>query len=304
VLTMMALDVEDRPINPATAADLTRHFVGLMVPPEHRALLDIEGQPTWDKVDFIQYRLAGAAGEYQLEELEQAYMVVHLLYHHSTQPPRERKPAETVEVASFLRMVGYAKLKVPARSAVVNGREVDLLKFCKYCWRPATNAARVVCWFHSVQKRGDAAVAAEYKQAQRLQRPFEALVNRLGTDAELSFHDSEFTSSVFFPASGANEWIALHRPKLHGALADAGLANWTLAELCRYLFDDEAVAQQLLERPQILTPVTLRAEAWLSAKLARPKWGGARTPKEALEVGKQKAAARVKSCVADRPCRR
>lgn len=30
----------------------------------------------------------------------------------------------------------------------------------------------------------------------------------------------------------------------------------------------------------------------LSAKLAKPKWGGARTPKEALEVGKQEATTR------------
>lgn len=99
VLTMMALDVEDRPINPSTAADLIRHFVGLMVPPEHRPVLDIEGQPTWDKVELVQYRLLSAAGEHQLEQLAQAYFVVALLYHHSTRPPRE---AETTMTALSL----------------------------------------------------------------------------------------------------------------------------------------------------------------------------------------------------------
>lgn len=284
VLKMIALDVEDKPVNPATAAELIRHFVALMVPPEHRGLLNVQGQPTWDKVESIQHELAIAAHEHQLEELVQAYVVVDLVYHHTTRPPREKRPAETVEVASFLRMLGYARLGSVSRGAVVNGREVDLLKFCKYCWRPAASAA-LVCRFHSVQKRGDAAAAALYKQAQRLQRSFEALVNRLGTDAELAFHDSEFTSPVFFPASGANEWLALHRPKLHEALTKAGLSSWTLAQLCGYLYDDEGVAHQLLDRPQILTPVTLRAEAWVSAMIAKPKWGGARTPSESLLAG-------------------
>lgn len=98
-------------------------------------------------------------------------------YHHSARPPREKRPAETVEVASFLRMVGYARLGPMPRGAIVNGREGDLLTFCKYCWRPAASAA-LVCRFHSVQKRGDGVAAAQYKQAQRLQRSFEALVNR------------------------------------------------------------------------------------------------------------------------------
>lgn len=284
VLTMIALDVEDKPINPATAAELIRHFVALLLPPEHHGLLALQGQPTWDKVELIQHELAIAAHTHQLEELVEAYAVVDLLYHHSTRPPREKRPAETVEVASFLRMVGYARLGSVPRGAIVDGREVDLLKFCKYCWRPAASAA-LVCRFHSVQKRGNAVAAAQYKQAQRLQRSFEALVNRLGTDAELAFHDSDFTSPVFFPASGASEWLTLHRPKLHEALINAGLAKWTLAQLCGYLYDDEGVAQQLLDRPQILTPVTLRAEAWLSAMLAKPKWGGARTPSESLLAG-------------------
>ncbi|RTL19631.1 MAG: hypothetical protein EKK52_12140 [Burkholderiales bacterium] len=300
VLKMMALDVEDRPINPATAAELIRHFVGLMISPEHHKLLAIEGQPTWDKVEAIQFELAIASDELKLEELVEASVVVDLLYHHSTRPPRERKPRETVEVASYLRMRGYAKLDIGARHAVVDGRQLDLLKFCKYCWRPATNAA-MVCAFHSVQKRSDAAAAAQYKQAQRLQRTFETLVNRLGTSEELGFHDSEFTSPVFFPATGADQWLALHRPKLLKALADAGLSNCSLPELCAYLYGDAGVAQQLADRPQILTPVTLRAEAWLAALLVKPKWGGARTPRE-LPDAEQPDGPATDFTLADRLC--
>lgn len=278
VLKMIALDVEDRPINPATAAELIRHFVGWMISPEHHKLLAIEGQPTWDKIEFIGFQLAIASDELKLEELVEASVVVDLVYHHSTRPARERKPNETVEVASYLRMRGYAKLGIGSRHAVVDGRQFDLLKFCKYCWRPATSAA-MVCLFHSAQKRGNATAAAEYKQAQRLQRTFEMLVNRLGTSEELGFHDSEFTSPVFFPATDADQWLALRRSKLLQALSEAGIARCTLSELCAYLYGDEGVALQLVDRPQILTPVTLRAEAWLTALQVKPKWGGARTPR-------------------------
>ena len=279
-LGLIAIDIEDRTVTPSIAVEAIQHHVRAMLAPEHHDLLRVEGQPSWDKVMGVYVALLFAFGERQLVQLSRAAAVVQCIYANTTRPPREPTFPETVDVSSFRRMAGYVKLSAEVRHAEVNGRRLDLLWFCKYCWRPATSAAKV-CSHHSIQKRGADAAAAEYKQAQRLRATFEDHVVRLATQEELAFHNSEFTFPVFFPVEGMAEWLLERRPRLHRALSRDGLSQVTLASACEYLYGDEGVSRALAVAPQALTPVTLRAEAWLTTVEDRPRRGGDRKSKGA-----------------------
>jgi hypothetical protein len=118
------------------------------------------------------------------------------------------------------------------------------------------------------------------KQAQRMRPAFEAQVLHLVSAEDWQFHESDFGGSVLLPLSGLASWLMQRRPLLARLLSDelAATPRKALPALMRLLYGTGAseVGQSVADAVHLLTPVTARAEAWVSAWKGRPSWGGRR----------------------------
>lgn len=281
---LFAIDelTKDRPVNPAIALVLLREFLVHFVP-DHAALFAVSGQPTWEKLWTLYAELIGAS-KGQDEALMHAARLVGIVVRHTTRPPRTITFPAHVEVESFGRIATLLGLHAPAPK--LPGRRVgaDLFTFCKYCWLPLNSHG--VCRQHSTNKCAEVlgqeprCGTATLKQVHRLHSAFELAIGELATKEELAFHTSGFSEAVLVPPSGLMGWLEQRRPNL-ARLVSAGPVGEQpdhRSLLLRTLYGSDAtdVAQAIAGSDILLTPVTLRAEAWLAAWACRPRWGGGR----------------------------
>lgn len=269
--------------NPALAMQVLRGFLLPLLPLQHRPLLEVGGQASWDRL-WILYAHLAAASRGDDEDLIAAAQLVKLLVRHTTRPPREIEFPPHLELSSFARMAASLELPVVPPIAEVAGSDLRLYNFCKFCWLP--QRARGVCSFHSTrassQQPGAApkCTLAPHKLVQRLRPDFERLLNALLSAEEWHFHDSGFAAPVMLPPSGIGAWLRERRPFL-AAEASRMLGQMDAVlplHLLRVLYGDAAqeVAQVVGGAVYLLTPITARAEAWLQAWDARANWGGRR----------------------------
>lgn len=289
-LVAMAAAVGDEPVNPASAMRLLRTFVRPLLPQEQWPLLDIEGQPSWERVHILYPKLVFESKRGEDARLLAAATLIDILVRHTTRPRRDFTFPAFVELSSFTRMAGYLRLPVATPVAVIAGADIDLYNFCKYCWLPAESHG--VCQFHSTRRLPiapsamlPACASATLKQAQRLRNEFEARVLALASREELEFHDSGFDAPVLVPPSGLRAWLLQWRPWLARAVqlhADSQRPN-ALQDLTVALYGPWApqVIATIGAAVHLLTPITTRAEGWLAAREHRPKWGGARARRAA-----------------------
>lgn len=271
------------PVNPSTALKLLHAYVQPLVPAQHRALLEVEGQPSWPRLHRLFPKFACASNGGQDKQMLAAATVVHLVVRHTTQPPRELQFPRFIEVTSFTRISGLLGIPVVAPCAFVHQRELPLYEFCKYCWLPARSHG--VCSCHSSvrhEQGGDLPRCAgtTVKQVQRLSDSFEQQLMKLVSAEEYVFHDSGFAEPVLLPPSGLVGWLEARRPALAEAVRKLNPRpdSRPVLDLATVLYGDAAhsVATAISGSVHLLTPVTVRAEAWLLAWNGRPSWGGAR----------------------------
>jgi hypothetical protein len=286
VLPEMALAIGSQPVNPATAMEVIRTFVAPLLSPAHAALLELEGQPSWKRIHFLFVKLMFESDRGKDIDVVSAARIVEILFKHTTRPARELPFPQFIEISSFTRVCGYLGLPVAAPIIEVAGESRDLHSFCKYCWLPEVSHG--VCHFHSTKALpialpGEAPLCATatIKKAQRLRPEFDKQVLALTTQEELSFHDSDFAAPILFPPSGLRSWLKERRPGLAALMDDARSTPdmHALDDVLAALYGPwaSAVADAIGGAVHLLTPVTLRAEGWLTAWSARPQWGGARS---------------------------
>lgn len=80
---------------------------------------------------------------------------------------------------------------------------------------------------------------------------------------------------MFFPHRDIGQWLAARQPSLSRAIA--GQSEVNLDRLVEFLFDADQLLPLFIGQPHMLTPVTLRAEAWLRLSEKKGSWGGRRT---------------------------
>lgn len=119
------------------------------------------------------------------------------------------------------------------------------------------------------------------KQGQRLRPAFDKQVLALTTKEELELHDSNFVAPILLPPSGLRSWLKERRPTLAALVGEAAASmpdTHALADLLASLYGVHggATAEAIGGAVHLLTPVTTRAEAWLTAWATRPRWGGSR----------------------------
>jgi hypothetical protein len=278
----MAHEIGDRAVNPAMAVQLLRRWLLPLIPQPHQRFFELPGQPTWDKLWDLYAKLVFASEGHDALLIAAAH-AVGFLVRHTAQPERGVEFARHVEVASFRRIADRLGLPVP-EVGLLSPTVGALHDFCKYCWLPERSHG--VCRYHSTRPEDRAprdrplCATTSLKQVQRLRPAFEAHLRRLGGSEEFLFHESLFSAEVLVPSSGLSGWLDLRRPKL-AQLVQGGpspLREHALGRLLRVLYggDSSMVAEAIGGAVHLLTPITLRAEAWLMAYTERPAWGGSR----------------------------
>jgi hypothetical protein len=108
---------------------------------------------------------------------------------------------------------------------------------------------------------------------------FEDRVNRIASQQERKFYESEFKADVFLPSDGTLLGFggAGHAFSRHCSRIPLQCQKWTM--YCSYLYAGEDPLAEMAQRTILLTPVTLRAEASLQALPEKGTWGGARPGK-------------------------
>lgn len=227
---------------------------------------------------------------------------VKILYHHTTHPPREEESAPLLEVMYFFLMCDYAKSPLKKLYGGQDGRGAGLYRFCKYCWRAAISG-RLICYEHaSTVVDGSAEVPAALtveaktsssrrKQANRQKQDFDAAISKLTTKEIMEFHESLFTADVLFPQSGRYEWLVHRRPKVAQLLVEIGVAvsDDNIVEHLLTLLHDSVAMQgvwqstyvrvntTIIQVPELIWPILVRAESWLLVRdQTRKNWGGKR----------------------------
>jgi len=279
-LVQMAAAAGAAPINPAMAVQLLRRFLRPLLPQARHHLFELSGQPSWDRLHGLHAHLACASAGHDADLIAAAH-VVALLVRHTTRPPRQIKFGEHLEVQSFVRMATYLGLPAASPRGCLAGVDTDLYDFCRYCWLP--RRSRGVCRYHSTQRAAPApgqpsCAQATLKQAQRLHSSFNQHVVSITSAEEWEFHESSFRAASLAPPSGLGAWLAQRRPYLVRCVNAISADGRELGELLRALYGHDAspIASALGGAVYLLTPVTVRAEAWLRAWSQRPAWGGRR----------------------------
>lgn len=280
-LLRIAKAASDHPINPATAANLLRAFVMPLLASEYRPLFMLSGgQPSWDRL-LVLYAELASASRGENAQLVAAATLVHTVIRHSTSPPREVSFPSHLEVSSFERVASYLGLPVTRPVVHIGSSSLSLYDFCRYCWLPAE--AKGVCRHHSTRRVELAPPplcgVATLKQVQRLAPAFHAEVTRLVSAQEWEFHESNFSTPILLPPSGLPAWLRERRPALAAGLDQAPSSPArALDALLTSLYGPmgTVVLESLASSVYLLTPITARAEAWVTAWQARPSWGGQR----------------------------
>jgi hypothetical protein len=286
LLPVIAAAVGSQPVNPAMAMELIRTLLAPLLPESQAALIELDGQPSWHRIHFLFPKLMFESRQGEDADLVSVATIIYILVRNTTRPSRELPFPPFVEVSSFAQVCGYLGLPVATPPVEFAGSATDLYSFCRYCWLPEISHG--VCQFHTTKALPIAPLNGQpvcgtttLKQAQRLRLDFEARLTALATSEALAFHDSDFVAPILLPPSGLRDWLVQRRPALATLVGPAATMPdmHALTDLLATLYGTRgpAVARAIGGAVHFLTPVTIRAEAWLSAWASRPRWGGARS---------------------------
>lgn len=284
VLREIAGEIGESVVNPSMALSLIHRFLTPLLAAGQHELLRVVGQPSWDRIHTLYPQLAFASNKGQDRQLIAAATLVHLLFLHTTRPPRDVQFPPFVELSSFRRIAGYLKLPVVSPSLLVGEHQLDLYKFCQYCWLPAR--ARDLCALHSIKPgnlgrfgKQSACGHTTQKQGNRLKELFDMCTLAFVSQEELDFHESDFALPVMFPPSGLAAWLCERRPFLGAEFTQRHTSGANpLDTLLSILYGSQGnlVAESIGGAVHLLTPITARAEGWMTAWNVRPSHGGNR----------------------------
>lgn len=300
-LQVIKFEVGDRPVSPRLAWNLACQHLQPLLPPEHQDVISARTLVTWDTMLTAYARLLGRSNGDNVYLMNVA-TAVNILYRYTTHPPRETESPQPLEVAYFFQMCDCLDLPLAALYGDQQRMDSKLFRFCKYCWRTAI-PGRLICYDHAAIVVDGCtevpfALAAEArtptsrrKQANRQKKSFDIAISDLMTKEVLEFHDSEFTADVLLPLSNRYDWLAHRRPRVASLLMDAGVThdnNNIIGSLLAILHDPgikrgiwratyERVNTTIIQVPELIWPMLVRAESWFVARdQARKKWGGKR----------------------------
>lgn len=272
-----------------------------LLPVEHQDVLAANPLAKWDTMLLAYVELLGRS-EGDNVALMNVAAAVKILHRYTTIPPRENERPPRMEVTHFFLLCDYVKLPFKKLYGGEHGDGAGLFQFCKYCWRTAI-PGRLICYDHaSVIVDGSTKVlgalaseaktpASRRRQANRQKQKFDASISMLMTREVLEFHDSEFTADVLLPKSGRHEWLVRRRPRVAQLLSETGAEvtdDNMVGLLLKLLHDSESmpgawkftyemVNTTIIQMPELIWPVLVRAESWFIARdETRKNWGGSR----------------------------
>lgn len=287
VLLKIDIDTQGVAITPRVfLAEIKLHLFPLL-PSKHQDVVAVLRNPTWDDLYFVFVELAARSGGND-RLLEEVALAIKLLYTSSLSSRREFEFPSFLEITYFLQMQDHAKKPVRHLCQLDQQGNSAVFLFCQYCWRLALPNKRL-CYLHRVHS--GSTNSAVYKEAYRQKTKFDENIKSLLTAELLEFHDSGLTADVLFPDSNICNWLRRRRPlcwnQIEGVtckVSDSDVVETLLVKFHRP--EDEAFSvsefykthnEFILNHPELIWPMLLRAEAWLQVRSdVKKAWGGAR----------------------------
>lgn len=164
-----------------------------------------------------------------------------------------------------------------------------LYRFCKLCWRPALPSG-LLCVEHS-PVADDSGRAAVYQEGRRMNSEFNVEIGKILTRDVLAFHEGELSTSVLHWPGDLAGWLRLYRPHVAAWMNDLLERTEDQSRLAQIVVrlrgttlsshqaqsSRSAADEVFIRNPDLLWPIWVRAEAWLSVRLRRSaRWGGRR----------------------------
>lgn len=294
-LWAIKLHAADMAVTPALALRLIHQYLLPLIPPEHWHELKVHRAATWDGIFFI-YVALGFCVTSNEDPLVEVMYAIKLIHAHTKRQPREFEFPTVIEVTEFLAIC--QRLNIPVQGLrLKSAHKVDPMEYCTLCWRHPL-PGRKLCAHHAPNspfqddgREGAKGAAARYKAGMRQKKRFDLEVNRLLTTETIEHHESLFTTPILLPSQNIAQWLSSRRPQIWQLLAERQL-EVTDDKAIRILLDQlhsseglppnaysvcHLINQHLLEHPQLLWPMLIRAEGWLASReQLRAEWGGKR----------------------------
>lgn len=264
---------------------LRQHLFPMLTATERLPLEDIR-RPTWRDLAALFPEYAFLAGPENVRLHAVAFIIRNSVELFSGR----RHPgnvAQNEEVSGFLLMRRQMRQSVDDICRTSANNDTWLYRFCRLCWRRSAPSGSL-CPEHAANK--DA--SGSYRQAWRQRDRFRTAINEIFSRELMEFHNADLSGQVLYRPGEMSTWLREYRPHV-SAFLGLGTKVWPDDELIPLIIanlhtiqsdshqtqqDHDEVGRVFLQRPDLLWPVLIRAEAWLQVRATtREKWGGARS---------------------------
>lgn len=296
-------EMQNHAVTPSLALSLIKkHFLPILPVEYHAPFIKVK-QASWERLSWRYPDLvsnsfkAGDLGKL----LEDIGVSIDWICRYTTLPPREPTVFGNLETNIFLQHCGFINVEI-AHLRYLDAGKFDVFKACKYCWRQPVSR-RSICVVHtasdkhspiSVNSREKGireSIFTDYKEGKRQKEAYDKTLNKILTKETIAFHESGFNDPLLLPSEHIWPWLLERRPLVSQLLIDQNLttgddeiidsllmALHSPTTLTDHLLKPYLLANQHIKRhPQLIWPMLLRAEAWLTIRSKRRgNWGGNR----------------------------
>ena len=229
-----------------------------------------------------------------------------IIYKKSTCFPRSFPISKFKEANFFAYLCAHKNIQSPNQHIIVNNKRINIFNFCIYCWRQPVFKKKI-CSHHTLSKlnqsksvfRKQNSIYQEcYRQQINFLETLENTILSMEWDIIIEKNPSGFFKNLpethlLLPNENRISWLQRYRPHVFHFLASTDeeiTENNLILLLLKYLHTLEQESNDdftsllyremnlaILQEPQLIWPMLLRAEVWLIVrKKKRQNWGGKR----------------------------
>jgi len=302
-LKSIKYEMEAHAVTPSLALALIKKYFLPLLPAEHHDVFGRLTQVSWSRLSWGYSEMTSRsfkAGNLR-KLLEDIGVCIDWICRYTTLPPREPTVFDNLETNVFLQHCGFINVEI-AHLRYLDAGKFDVFKACKYCWRQPVSR-RSICVVHTASDKHSNITSnsrelevrdslfTDYKEGKRQKEAYDKTLNKMLTKETIAFHESGFNDPLLLPSEHIWPWLLERRPLVSQLLIDQNLttaddviidslliALHSPTTLTDNLLKPYLMANQHIKRhPQLIWPMLLRSEAWLTIRSKRRgNWGGNR----------------------------
>lgn len=290
-------------VTPSLALALIKKYFLPVLPVEYHDVFGQLTQVSWSRLSWGYSEMTSRsfkAGSLRML-LEDVGQSIDWICRYTTLPPREPTVFGNLETNVFLQHCGFINVEI-AHLRYLDADKFDVFKACKYCWRQPIQR-RSICVVHTASDKHSSimlnnheqeirdSLFTDYKEGKRQKEAYDKTINQILTKETIAFHESSFSFPLLLPSKHIWLWLLERRPLVSQLLVDQNLTTGDeeiIDNLLMTLHSPRTLSDHLLKpylmanqhikcHPQLIWPMLLRAEAWLTIRSKRRgNWGGNR----------------------------